>query len=125
MALKKIRLELARTKDFPNGSRTHGYEIVAPLTGLGSLDPAEWKSQREHCRVRRFWEGEADEVGHLVHRPGGSWAFHYDIHGDASTDEAGYRFSAERFVPGEYVSIMEQDDEMRTFRVITVTDLQG
>lgn len=123
MALKKIRLELARTKEFPNGSRAHGYEIVAPLNGEGHLDADEWRHQREHCRVRRFWGPEDEELGHLVHRPGGSWVFHYDIDGDASSDDAGYRFSAERFVPGEYVSIREQDDQMRTFRVITVGDL--
>jgi len=124
MALKKIRLELARTKEFPNGSRAHGYEIVAPLDHEGRLDAGRWKTDREHCRVRRFWGTEADELGHLVHKPGGSWAFHYDIAGDASADEAGYRFSAERFTPGEYVSIREQDEEMRTFRVITVTPVE-
>jgi hypothetical protein len=69
------------------------------------------------------WEGEADEIGHLVHRPGGAWAFHYDIHGDDNADEAGYRFSTERFRPGEYVSIHEQDDEMSTFRIITVQEV--
>ena len=31
MALKRIRLELARTADFPEGSPSHGYEFVAPL----------------------------------------------------------------------------------------------
>ena len=28
--LKRIRLELARSKDFPMGSARHGYEFVAP-----------------------------------------------------------------------------------------------
>ena len=31
MTLRKIRLELARDHDFPDGSRHHGYELVAPL----------------------------------------------------------------------------------------------
>ena len=123
MALKRVRLELGRTKDFPNGSRSRGYEFTAPLDHEGRLDPAEWKKHRDQCRVCRFWEGEADEIGHLVHRPGGAWAFHSDIHGDDNADEAGYRFSAERFRSGEYVSIREQDDEMRTFPVITVQDV--
>jgi hypothetical protein len=42
---------------------------------------------------------------------------------DDNADEAGYRFSTERFRPGEYVSIREQDEEMRTFRIITVQDV--
>jgi hypothetical protein len=30
-ALKRIRLHLARSRDFPSGSSRHGYEFVAPL----------------------------------------------------------------------------------------------
>jgi len=121
MALKRIRLELARDHDFPNGSATRGYEFVAPLDDNGHLDAAGWRENREACRVRRFWENEGDEVGHLIHKPGGSWAFHYDIQGEEDDDEAGYRFSGHLFQPGEYVSVREHDEELRTFRVITVT----
>jgi hypothetical protein len=70
--------------------------------------------------VRRFWGDQEDEIGHLVRKPGGSWAFHYDVFGDADDDETGYRFADHHFVPGEYVSIKEQDDVLRTFRVIVV-----
>ena len=121
-ALSKIRLNLARSHDFPNGSAQHGYEFVAPLTADGHIDPTVWKAHRDRCRVRRFWEGEPDDIGHLVHRPGGSWAFHYDIDGDED-DEAGYRFGAHAFVPGEYVSIKDEDGEMHTFQVVTVDSL--
>ena len=37
-ALKLIRLNLARSKDFPGGSTRHGYEIVAPLDQDGRID---------------------------------------------------------------------------------------
>ena len=30
-AFKRIRLNLARSKEFPQGSSRHGYEFVAPL----------------------------------------------------------------------------------------------
>ena len=30
---KRIRLNLARSKEFPQGSSKHGYEFVAPLDG--------------------------------------------------------------------------------------------
>lgn len=124
MTLSKIRLELARDRDFPLGSREHGYEFTAPLDERGHLDEQAWKAQRDRCRVRRFWKGEPDEIGHLVRKAGGAWAFHYDIHGDAEDDETGYRFGDEAFVPGEYVSIKEHDDVMRTFRVVTVQPLE-
>ncbi len=117
--LKRIRLNLARTKEHPNGSNRHGYEFVAPLTQDGEIDPVNWKAERDKCRVRRFWGDEQHDIGHLVHRPGGSWAFRYDIDGDED-DEAGYRFAAHPFRPGEYVSIRDDDGEMHTFQVVTV-----
>jgi hypothetical protein len=33
MELRQIRLALARTPDYREGSNEHGYEFVAPLTG--------------------------------------------------------------------------------------------
>lgn len=124
MTMKQIRMELARDQDFPQGSRLHGYTLVAPLDNMDRIDAAEWKPNREKCRVTRFWGSDEHEVGHLVRKPGGAWAFHYDIHGNEDDDETGYRFGDERFRPGEYVSIREQDGEMRTFRVITATDIR-
>jgi hypothetical protein len=55
MALKRVRLELGRTKEFPNGSRSRGYEFTAPLDQEDRLDPAEWKKHRDQCRVRPSW----------------------------------------------------------------------
>lgn len=124
MTLKKIRLELARDRDHPEGSNRHGYEFVGPLDEEEHLDAVAWKKDRERCRVRRFWQNEADEVGHLVRKPGGSWAFHYSTHGDEEDDKAGYRFGNHKFAVGEYVSIREHDDDtMRTFRVVRVEPL--
>ncbi len=118
-ALRKIRLNLARTKAHPAGSARHGYEFVAPLDETGHIDAEAWKKARDKCRVRRFWGDEAEDLGHLVHRPGGSWAFRWDITGD-DDDEAGYRFGAHAFGVGEYVSIRDEDGELNTFTVVTV-----
>src|SRR3989304_9088377 len=122
-SLKRIRLNLARSKEFPQGSPRHGYEFVAPLNGNGHIDVALWRQHRDHCRVRRFWEGQDDEVGRLVHKPGGPehsrWVFDYDETAEED-DEAGYRFAAHAFVPGEYVSIRDEDGEMHTFQVAIV-----
>lgn len=123
MALNKIRLELARSHDFPEGSNERGYEFVAPLDGDGHIDAQGWRDARDRCRVRRFWQGEEPELGHLVHKPGGAWAFHYDIHGDQNDDETGYRFASHAFAPGEYVSIREHDDTLQTFLVVAVQAL--
>ena len=122
--LRHVRLELARDHDFPSGSRARGYEFVAPIDNDGHLVAAAWHLTRDRCRVRRFWPHEPSEVGHLVHKPGGAWAFHYDIHGDPDHDETGFHLDTHKFVPGEYVSIKEQDGMMRTFRVTAVGDLE-
>lgn len=122
--LRHVRLELARDRDFPSGSSERGYEFVAPIDNDGHLNPEAWHLTRERCRVKRFWAHEPSEVGHVVRKPGGAWAFHYDIHGDPDHDETGFHLDTHRFVPGEYVSIKEQDGVMRTFRVRAVADLE-
>ncbi len=117
-AFRKIRLELAREKGHPAGSSGYGYTLVAPLGSDRRIDAALWKSHRDACRVVRFRPTGDDEVGHLVHQPGGSWSLRYDIRGDDS-DEAGYRFQDEHFEIGEYVSIREAD-ATHTYRVVSV-----
>ena len=120
--LKRIRLNLARSKEFPNGSEEHGYEFVAPLRADGHIDVDRWRSHRKHCGVRRFW-GDEEEVGRLVHKPGGPdrgrWVFDYDETSEED-DEAGYRFASHAFQIGEYVSIRDEDGDMHTFKVVSV-----
>jgi hypothetical protein len=122
-AMKRIRLELARSKEFPSGSATRGYEFVAPLSADGKIDPELWREHRAHCGVHRFWNGQGEQVGRLVHKPGGSeharWVFDYNPK-TADDDEPGYRFGAHKFIPGEYVSIQDQDGELHTFQVASV-----
>ena len=122
MTMKRIRLELARDHEFPNGSSERGYEFAAPLDDAGHLLTDEWRVARERCRVKRFWPGAKDEVGRLVRRRGGAWAFDYNPQ-RTEDDEPGFRFDRHRFVPGEYVSITEHDGTMRTFLVRWVRDL--
>lgn len=118
MALKRIRLELARTKEFPEGNPNCGYEFTAPLTADGRLDPEGWKKNRDVCRVRRFWVGEDDEEGMLVHGRGGRWMFSY-APGDED-DEPIFKFDRHVLREGEYVSITEHDGVTRPFRVVSV-----
>ena len=122
VTLKRVRLELARDHDHPNGSRNHGYDFIAPLDDNGHMVVEDWKKARDRCRVKRFAPGDKDEVGHIIRKPGGSWAFHYDIHGDPDHDESGYRFADHAFKIGEYVSIKEHDGVLRTFKVMSVVE---
>ncbi len=118
MALRHVRLELARDHDFPNGSALRGYEFVAPLTEDGHLDAEEWRGNKDKCRVRRFWEHELDEEGTLRH-VGRGWHFHYDGH-DFDDDEPLFKLDRHSIVENEYLSVTEHDGELRTFRVVRV-----
>lgn len=115
---RRVRLELAREPKHPEGSANIGYLIWAPLDGEGKIDAGLWKQHRDHFRVVKFRPGNPNEIGHLLHRPGGSWAFHYDIAGNEE-DEPGFHFENEHFVPGEYVSVREED-QMHVYKVCTV-----
>lgn len=119
MALKTIRLELARNPEFPDGSREHGYEFVAPLDDRGTFDEQEWRRARMECTVRRFWEGEEDETGLLVRTRRG-WAFHYHDR-DPEEDEPLYHLDRHKMVVGDYVSITEHDGVQRTFKIVSVS----
>jgi hypothetical protein len=89
MSMKRIRLELARDHEFPEGSRERGYEFAAPLDNDGHLLADDWCTT---LSGQRFWHGEKDEFGQLVHRRAGSWTF------DCKLDR-------HRFIPGKYVSM--------------------
>jgi hypothetical protein len=121
--LMKITLNLARTKEFPDGSIRHGYEFVAPLDEAGHIDAASWKDRKNACMVHRFWGDEPIRRGWLVHRAGGdkgaTWGFDYNSETYAD-DEAGFRFGAHIFKEGEYVSIRDPDDDMETYRIVAV-----
>ena len=118
MALRKVKLELARDTEFPDGSAERGYEFYAPLTAEGHLDREESHTCADQCTVHRFWLGEGDERGHLIHR-GSGWAFHYeDV--DADPDEPLFKLDRHTIIPGEYLSVTEHDGVLRTFRVVYV-----
>ena len=118
---RQIRLELAREAGHPEGDGSVAYAILAPLDADGRINAVLWKDNREACRVTRLRANEDDQHGHLVHRPGGNWAFHYEAAAHLA-DDVGYHFSDERFVTGEYVSINEHG-KMHTYRVASVSRL--
>ena len=118
MPLFHVRLELARSKEFPNGNAHHGYEFVAPLDAAGHLSSDEWKKSKAKCIVRRFASGSPDERGVLVD-VGRGWHFDYDAAG-GDDDEPLFKLDRHQIKQGEYLSITEHDGVMRTFRVVRV-----
>ena len=73
--------------------------------------------------MRRFWEGDDDESGHLVHTRHRTWAFSYRPGED--DDEPIFKLDRHVFTAGEYVSVTEHDGVTRPFRVASVMPLPG
>jgi len=100
---REIRLTLATESEHPASDPDVRYVFIAPLGPDGRIDAVLWKRHREACRVVRSRSGAPDVQGHLIHRPGGSWAFHYEN----IADDVGFHFTDEQFHQGECVSIRE------------------
>ena len=121
MSLQKIRLELARTKEDPEGNPNCGYEFIAPLDAAGHFDAEGWLKHRKDCLVRRFWQNTDDEHGMLIHTRGRKWVFSYAPGED--DDEAVFKFDRHLFKTGEYVTVTEHDGVARPFRIAAITPL--
>ncbi len=124
-ALRKVTLNAARSKAFPDGSVRHGYDFVAPLKDDGRIDLDAWKMHRGQCFAHRFWADEPALQGLLVHRAGGrggsTWVFEWKsprVRSDEEDD--GFRFADHAFRVGEYVSISEAEGDLLTFRVVNI-----
>ena len=118
MALKKIRLELARTEGFPEGSAEYGYEFRAPLRADGHIDADAWRSVMDQCTVRHFRPDEEDEHGYLIHTKRRTWAFSYAPGED--DDEPFFRFESHAFKEGEYISLTGHDGKLLPFKVVSI-----
>jgi len=122
MTWTRIRLEVARSHDFPTGSTRHGYEMVLPLLADGRIDEKALKATPEPATVHRFWEGEGDAVGQVKHQRG-RWIIVYDPGGPE--DEPLHRFAEHRFRVGEYVSVREGAHAEHAFKVVDVRPAPG
>jgi hypothetical protein len=119
---KSIVLRLARSRNYPEGSERHGYNILAPLDPEGRIDVETWRQNRERCTVVRHWPGEPNAYGWLRHQAGGeggaTWVIDYD-RTSADDDERGYRLGQHRFVVGEYITLAGTEGT-HTFRIVNL-----
>ena len=114
MTWTTIRLELARTADFPNGSAARSYVMRLPLGGDGLIDEQEYRHHPELATVRRFWPNEPDRHGFLL-RTADGWALSYQP--GEEDDEILFRLDAHSIKPGSYLTLTEPDGERLPFIV--------
>ena len=74
MSWKNVRLELAGTHDFPNGSAGRAYLLRLPLDERGLIDERLIVQFPQRATVRRHWPNEPERNGYLVRKPHG-WSF--------------------------------------------------
>lgn len=123
MTWMRVRLELARSAEFPDGSHRHGYEFTLPLDKAGRLERKAYDSTPELCTVHRFWEGGEDVTGEILRSGRGRWVFSYDPgEGD---DEAIRHFEGHVFRAGEYLTVREPRGDEHTLRVVLVEPAPG
>ncbi|NNM76444.1 hypothetical protein HJG53_05955 [Sphingomonas sp. ID1715] len=115
MKWKTIRLELARSPRFPNGSASRAYLLHLPLDDEGLVDDGEFRRSPALATVRRHWPNERDRSGYVIRKPNG-WAFSYAV-GDAD-DEDLFHLESHPLKPGEYVTITEPDGDRLPYRVV-------
>jgi len=111
-----VRLELARTAEFPDGSASRAFMLRVPLDAAGLIDESALAKRPSMASVRRFWPSQADQTGYIV-RNGGGWVFSYAI-GDED-DEKVYHLEARPLRIGEYLTITEPDGSRYPFRVVS------
>jgi hypothetical protein len=118
MGLMRIRLELGRVPEFPEGSGRHGYEFLAPLTSTGHIDVEGWRAAKGKCTVVRFWGDDPEERGLLRHL-GHSWRFDYPGR-SVSDDEPFFKLDEHKIECGGYVSVTEHDGVRRPFKIVSI-----
>ncbi len=114
---KRIRLQLARTEEFPDGSASRSYIIRLPLNTGGMIDEAARALEPARARVRRFWPNEPDLSGYVI-STGEGWAFSYQIGED--DDEKIFHLESHPIREGEYITLTEPDGKKLPFRVTEV-----
>ena len=123
MAWMRVRVELARSPQFPDGSHRHGYEFVLPLDAGGRIDRKLYDRAPELCTAHRFWDGGEDATGEILRSGRGRWVFSWDP--GEGEEEALPHLEQRIFRPGEYLAVREGDGVEHTFRIVLVEPAPG
>ena len=110
-----IKLELARTDEFPTGSPSRAYLIRLPLDAGGMIDEAARAGDNARATVRRFWPNEPDQFGYVQKSKNG-WVFSYAV-GEVD-DENFSQLENQPIRAGEYLTLTEANGTHYPFHVV-------
>lgn len=121
MNWKSVRLEMARTPEFPNGSASRAYLVHLPLDEGGLIDEDALRRMPVKATVRRFWPNERDMAGYVIRTPRG-WALSYRPGED--DDETVFHLESHPMRLGDYITLTEPDGRQLPFRVASLDALR-
>jgi hypothetical protein len=119
MTWKSIRLELARTPDFPDGSASRAYLLHLPLDDDGLVDGLAIAAAPERATIHRHWPDEPDLSGY-VGRAGAGWVFSYRP--GEEDDERIFHLETHPLRRGDYLTLTEPDGRQLPYRVAAIGD---
>ena len=117
MKWKMIRLELARTNDFPDGSVSRAYLLRLPLAEDGLIDERALRDAPAQAIARRCWPNEPEMAGYLVAANGGL-SFSDEPAGDCSGNV--FHLETRPIRMGERVLLTEPNGRKLPFRVASL-----
>ena len=120
MTWKTIRLELARTDEFPEGSPSRGYQLHLPVRSDGLIDAGAFTAARDRATAFRFSPDERDLAGHVI-RTAKGWAISYEPGED--DDQGVFHLETHRLVPGNYLTLTGYDGSSSPYRIASVEPL--
>ncbi len=123
MPMSRITLRLARNPSSPEGNPERGYVLLAPLTEEGKIDVDVYAAAKAACTVRRFGP-DVDPVEGKLKRHASVWYFDYDAE-RTSDDESGFKLGDHRFLPGDYVTITDDEGTPLTYQVSDAVRVGG
>ena len=123
MSWTRLRLELARSPERPEGSHRIAYELTLPLATDGRISVEGFRELPELCTVHRYREDSDDRVGTLRHHRGDHWVFAYGA--PDAQEENLPRLGQHSFKVGDYVSVLDAHGRDHAYRIVSSMPAPG